>query len=176
MPLKNSIYILECIPKRESLGEGAMLNEFLKIIMPDRVEFKPIKGTDDFFDKLNKNNSKIVHISCHGNQHEDGDFYIATPDGGGILPESFYESDHLKGRCIVITGCFLGRKGFADEFLKRTQAKSLIAPVKIIESIDVAMWCTNFYYHLLTKNLSFSECYDYMKQKFYVPGALQISP
>ncbi len=88
MPLTNSIYILECIPKRESLGEGAMLNEFLK----------------------------------------------------------------------------------------RTQAKSLIAPVKIIESIDVAMWCTNFYYHLLTKNLSFNGCYDYMKQKFYVPGALQISP
>ncbi len=49
-----------------------------------------------------------------------------------------------------------------------------MAPVKIIDSFDVAMWCANFYYHLLRKNLTFVECYVYMKEKFYVPGAIKM--
>ena len=174
MVLKKGIYILECISKNEDIGEGKMLYEFLHIIMPDRVEFKHINGVDDFFNKLNDNHSNIVHISCHGNQHEDGRFYIPTPDGNGITPESFHERDRLNGRDVIMTGCFLGRKGFADEFLEKTNAKSLIAPVKIIDSFDVAMWCVNFYHHLIEKNYSFSESYDYMKNRFYVPGAMQM--
>jgi hypothetical protein len=173
MALKNGIYILELIPKDEGIGEGKLLYEFLHIIMPDRVDFHYISGVDDFFDKLNENRSNIVHISCHGHQDDDG-FSIPTPDGTGIMPETFNERDRLTGRNVVITGCFLGRKGFADGFLKETNAKSLIAPVKLIDAFDVAMWCVNFYHHLIDTKLSFGECYDYMKDKFYVPGAMQM--
>lgn len=174
MALKKGIYILECIPKEEGIGNGKMLYEFLQIIMPDRVDFQNIYGAYDFFDKLNENHSNIVHISCHGNQDEDGIFYIPTPDGQGIIPESFNERDGLKGRDVVITGCSLGRKGFAEGFLKETNVNSLIAPVKIIDAFDVAMWCVNFYHHLIDKNHSFVESYEYMKDRFYVPGAMKM--
>ncbi|CAG0978831.1 hypothetical protein METP3_01950 [Methanosarcinales archaeon] len=174
MDLKNGIYIIECIPQEERLGEGEMLNEFLKIIMPSEdVDFEPIENKNDFFNKLNRNNSKVVHISCHGNTDDNKNLYIALPDDD-ILPEDFYESDHLRGRGVVVTGCLLGRKDFADEFLKRTSAKSLIAPLNLIDSFDVAMWCINFYYLVLAKGYTFVESYKYMKKRFYVPGAMKM--
>lgn len=97
MPLKSGVFILECIPKKDNLGEGAMLKELLKIAIPeDNVEMKYIQTIDDFFDELKKNKSKIVHISCHGNKDSDKNFYISLPKGD-IVPSDFYENDRLKG-------------------------------------------------------------------------------
>ncbi len=172
MSLKNSIYILECIPKNESSGEGTMLNEFLKIILqPNKFNLEHIKGKYDFFDKLNKNNSKIVHISCHGYWDKKG-ICIKVPRGGEIKPESFRLDDKLKGRNIIITGCDLGKEKFARKLLERTEANPLIAPLGVVDSFDVAMWCVNFYYRLLNKNLHFNKCYNYMKKNFRISGAM----
>lgn len=173
MPLKNGVYIIECVPKKDDIKEGAMLFEFLKIAIPDRVELMHIKSKYNFFDKLNKNNSKIVHISCHGGTDNEGNFCMVMPKGY-ISPDEFYESDHLRGRNVVITGCSLGRKDFADDFLERTKAESFIAPMNDITPLDSAMWCVNFYYLLLTKNYTFGKGFDYMKDNFYVKGAMQM--
>ncbi len=150
-----------------------MLFEFLRMAIPGRVELKHIKGKYDFFDTLNENNSKIVHISCHGDIDNKGNFCMVMPKGY-ISPEEFYESDHLRGRNVVITGCLLGRKDFADEFLERTHVESLIAPMNSIGILDSAMWCVNFYYLLLTKGYTFDKGFDYMKEKFYVKGAMSM--
>ena len=171
--LKNGVYIIECVPKKDEIKEGAMLFEFLRMAIPDRVELKHIKGKNDFFNELNANNSKIIHISCHGNIDDEGNFCMVMPKGN-IFPNEFYESDHLKGRNVVITGCFLGRKDFADEFLERTHAESLIAPMKELDFLDSAMWCVNFYYLLLTKGYTFAKGFTYMKENFYVKGAMSM--
>lgn len=175
MALKNGVYILECIPKKERLGEGAMLNEFLKIALPeDYVELKNVKSRDDFFDKL-KNNSKIVHISCHGYEGDDGKFYFGGfPDEQVICSDEFYESDYLKRRGVIMTGCKLGRAGFAKEFLEKTRANSLIAPMKEIDSFDVAMWCAIFYHHVFAHSRSFVDSYDYMYENFPVKGSIKM--
>ena len=172
MALKEGVYILECIPKKEGMKECIMLSEFLKMEIPGKVELKFIKSKKHFFETLNKNNSKIVHISCHG-KYDDENLCLQMPKGY-IYPEEFYEDDHLKGRDVVITGCSLGRKNFAGEFLERTGAESLIAPMNDIEFIDSAMWCINFYYILLKKNYLFGKAFDYMKNNFYVKGAMQM--
>jgi hypothetical protein len=172
MTLKNGVYILECIPKKEFMKEGLILFEFLKMEIPERVELRFIKGKNHFFDELNKNNFKIVHISCHG-KYDDKNFCLQMPKGY-ICPDQFYQNDHLKGRDVVITGCSIGRKDFAEEFLERTEARSLIAPMNDIEFIDSAMWCINFYYVLLKKGYTFGNAFDYMKENFYVKGAMQM--
>ncbi len=174
MPLKKGVYIIECVPQKDDMREGALLYEFLNMVIPNRIEYDDVKSKIDFFDKLITNNSKVVHISCHGNMDYNEEFYMAMPKGN-IYPDEFYESDRLKGRNVVITGCFLGRKDFADEFLERTQADSLIAPMNEIDFHDSAMWCVNFYYHLFTRSsFSCSRSYDYMSKNFYVPGAMQM--
>ncbi len=175
MPLKNGVYILECIPKKEKLGEGEMLKKFLEIALPnDNVELKYIKGKDDFFAELNNNNSKIVHISCHGYEG-DGKFYIGgMADGQDVCSDEFIENDRLRGRGVIITGCKLGRSVFAKEFLKRTLANSLIAPMKDIESFDVAIWSAIFYHHLFTKSFNFGKSYDYMDENFKFQGAMKM--
>ncbi|SNQ61865.1 hypothetical protein [Candidatus Methanoperedens nitratireducens] len=176
MPLANGVHILECIPKKEKLGEGATLYNFLKIFLEkDRLRIENIKGKEDFFDKLNDNNFKVVHISCHGYEgDEDGKFYIGGfPDEQVICSDEFFESDHLKGRGVIITGCKLGRAGFAKEFLERTKASSLIAPMKDIESFDVAAWCTIFYHHLFTKSGNFRDSYNYMVENFPFQGSMK---
>jgi len=97
---------------------------------------------------------------------------IKLPRRGEISPKSFYEDDRLKGRNIIITGCDLGKEKFARKFLENTKANALIAPLRIVDSFDVTMWCVNFYYRLLNKNLRFSKCYDYMKKNFRILGAM----
>lgn len=176
MSLKNGVYILECIPKKEKLGEGAMLEKFLEIALPDGyVELKYIKGKDDFFAELNNNNSKIVHISCHGYEGDDGKFYIGgMTDNQYICSDEFIESDRLGRRGVIITGCKLGRSGFAKEFLQRTLAKSLVAPMKDIESFDAAIWSAIFYHHLFTKSFDFGKSYDYMDENFKFQGAMKM--
>ncbi len=172
MTLKNGVYILECIPKKEEMKEGLILFEFLKMEIPEKVELKFIMSKDHFFDELNKNNFKMVHISCHG-KYEDGNFCLQMPKGR-IYPDQFCENDHLKGRDVIISGCSIGRKGFAEEFLERTGAESLVAPMNNIEFLDSAMWCVNFYYILLKKGYTFCKAFDYMKENFYVKGAMQM--
>ncbi len=172
MTLKNGVYILECIPKKEMMKEGLILFEFLKMEIPKKVELKFIKGKNHFFDELNKNNFKIVHISCHG-KYDDGNFCLQLPNGY-IYPDQFYDNDHLKGRDVVITGCSLGRKDFAKEFLEKTEANSLVSPMNDIEFLDSAMWCINFYYVLLKKDYPFDKAFDYMKENFYVKGGMQM--
>lgn len=176
MPLKNGVYILECIPKKEKLGEGEMLKNFLEIALPnDYVELKYIKGKDDFFTELNKNNSKIVHISCHGDEKDDGKFYIGgMADDQDICSDEFLENDRLRGRGVIITGCKLGRAGFAREFLERTTANSIIAPMKDIESFDVAIWSAIFYHHLFKISKDFRKSYDYMGENFKLQGAMKM--
>lgn len=174
MPLKNGVYILECIPKNEKLGEGAMLEKLLEIAIPNYVELKYIKGKKHFFAELNKNNSKIVHISCHGYEN-DGKFYIGgKAEGNDICSDEFFENDRLKGRGIIITGCKLGRAGFAKEFMERTQANHLIAPMKDIESFDVAIWSAIFYHHLFTESKDFVKSYDYMDENFKFQGVMKM--
>lgn len=172
MTLKDGVYILECIPKKERMKEGTILFEFLKMEIPEKVELKFIKGKNHFFDELNKNNFKIVHMSCHGKSYDES-FCLQMPKGL-IYPDQFYENDHLKGRAVVITGCSLGRRDFAEEFLERTEAELLIAPMNDIGFLDSAMWCVNFYYILLKKGYSFGNAFDYMKENFYIKGAMQM--
>ena len=172
MTLKDGVYILECIPKKEMMKEGLILFEFLKMEIPEKVEMKYIKGKNHFFDELNKNNFAIVHISCHG-KYDDGNFCLQMPNGY-IYPDEFYDDDRLKGRDVIITGCSLGRKDFSKEFLERTEAKSLVAPMNDIEFLDAAMWCINFYYILLKKDYTFGKAFDYMKENFYIKGAMQM--
>jgi hypothetical protein len=172
MTLKGGVYILECIPKKEGMKEGIMLFEFLKMEIPEKVELKFIKSKNHFFDELNKNNFGTVHISCHG-KYYDENFCLQTSNGY-IYPEEFCGDDHLKGRNVVITGCSLGRKSFAGEFLERTGAESLIAPMNDIDFLDSAMWCVNFYYIILKKDYTFGNAFDYMKENFYVKGAMQM--
>lgn len=176
MPLKSGVYILECIPKKEKLGEGAMLKGLLEIALPKGyVDLTYIQTIYDFFDELKENKSKIVHISCHGNKDSDKNFYISLPNGDIVLAD-FEEHDRLKGRGVIITGCLLGRAGFANEFLERTKASSLIAPMNIIESFDVAIWCAMFYHHLFAKSYNFRDSYDYMRNNFFIQGAMQLWP
>lgn len=172
MTFKNGVYILECIPKKEGMKEGIILFEFLRMEIPEKVDLKFIESKNHFFDELNKNNFRIVHISCHG-KYNDRNFCLQMPKGQ-IYPEEFYENDHLKGRNVVITGCSLGRKNFAKAFLERTEAESLIAPMNNIEFLDSAMWAINFYYILLKKDYSFGKAFDYMRENFYVKGAMQM--
>ena len=172
MTLKNGVYILECIPKKEGMREGIILFEFLKMEIQEKVELKFIEGKNNFFDELNKNNFKIVHISCHG-KYNNENFCLQMPKGH-IYPDQFYENDHLKGRDVVITGCSIGRKDFAEAFLERTEAESLIAPMNDIEFLDSAMWCINFYYIILKKGYAFANAFDYMKENFYIKGAMQM--
>lgn len=172
MTLKEGVYMLECIPKKEGMKEGLILSEFLKMEISEKVELKFIKSKNHFFNILNKNNFKIIHISCHGKYH-DGNFCMQMPKGH-IYPYEFYENDHLKGRNVVITGCSLGRKDFAKEFLDKTDAESLIAPMNDIGFLDSAMWCINFYYILLKKDYTFGNAFDYMKENFYIKGAMQM--
>ena len=174
MAFKNGVYIIECVPRKENLREGALLYEFLNMVIPEKIEFDHVVGKNAFFDTLSENNSKIVHISCHGDIDDNGEFCMLMPKGK-IYPDEFYDDDGLKGRHVVITGCLLGRAGFAKEFLDETQAESLIAPLHKIEFYDSAMWCVNFYYHLLTRSsFSSSKSFDYMSDNFYVPGAMQM--
>ncbi|GFO96901.1 hypothetical protein ig2599ANME_1095 [groundwater metagenome] len=173
MPLKKGVYLIECVPKEDNLREGALLHDFLNMLLPDRIEYHEVTDKDNFIDTL-KNNSKVVHISCHGTTDENGNFCMIMPDDEPFFPNEFYKNDYLKGRNVVITGCGLGRAGFSKEFLERTQAESLLSPVNIIDFADSAMWCVNFYYHLFTRNsFSFDKSYKYMKDNFYVPGAMK---
>lgn len=174
MALKNGIYIIECISKGENLREGVLLYEFLNMIIPEKIELHQVKGKSDFFNILKNNNSKVVHISCHGDEDDNGNFCMLMPKGK-IYPEEFYNDDGLRNRNVLLTGCLLGRADFTKEFLDKTQAESIISPLKKIEFSDSAMWCLNFYYHLLTRNsFSFGRSFDYMSNNFYVPGAMQM--
>lgn len=178
MSLKKGVYIIECVPQKEDKREGKLIYEFLNMFpkIKKKIEFCQVKGKTDFFDTLYENNSKVVHISCHGDTDNKGNFYMIMPKGE-IYPSEFYENNGLKGRNVVITGCLLGHADFAKEFLKTTQAESLIAPKNDITFPDSAMWCVNFYYHLLTRNsFSFRKSYNYMDEKFYILGAMKIWP
>lgn len=177
MPLKKGVYIIECVPE-VNLREGALLYHFLNMLLPDspdRIKYNEITNKNNFIKILTKNNSRVVHISCHGGTDEDGNFCMIMPDKEPFFPDEFYENDRLQGRNVVITGCGLGRAGFAKEFLEQTKAESLFAPMNIIDFADSAMWCVNFYYHLLTRSsFSFDKSYKYMKdKKFYVPGGMK---
>jgi len=174
MSLKKGVYILECVPKKDEMRECAVLYEFLNMVIPNKIEYSDVKSKTDFFEKLNTNNSKVVHISCHGNTDQDKDFYMEMPKGK-IYPDEFYTDDGLKGRNVVLTGCLLGRADFAKEFLEKTHAESLIAPMNEIYFHDSAMWCVNFYHHLSTRSsFSCGKSYDYMYEKFYVPGGMKM--
>lgn len=174
MALKKGVFIIECVPQKDKQREGALLYEFLNMVIPDKLECYQVKGKNDFLETLYANNSKIVHISCHGNTDNDGNFHMMMPKGN-FYPEEFYENDGLKGRDVIITGCLLGRAGFAKKFLEETEAKSLIAPMNDINFEDSAMWCVNFYHHLLTRSsFSCKRSYDYMSKNFYIPGAMQM--
>lgn len=174
MTLKKGVYILECVPQKDDLREGVLLYEFLNMVIPNKIKIHQVKSKNDFIDILHLNNSKIVHISCHGNIDKEGNFYMMMPKGN-FFPEELFEDDGLKGRNVVLTGCSLGRAGFAKQFLEETQAESLIAPMNDIEFADSAMWCVNFYYHLLSRNsFSLDRSYNYMSEKFYIPGAMKL--
>ncbi|MCK4797022.1 MAG: hypothetical protein KAT05_06545 [Spirochaetes bacterium] len=149
------------------------------MLIPDnRIEVFHIKSKYDLLDTLLENNSKVVHISCHG----DGDLknnenYCMLTPNGKIHPSELYENDGLRGRNVIITGCLLGRSAFANEFLENTQAKSLIAPLKKIYFSDSALWCVNFYHHLFSKNsFSFISSYNYMKKNLKIQGGMKMFP
>ncbi len=174
MALKKGIYIIECVPKTEDLREGALLYEFLNMFNKYSIELHQIRSKNDFIDNLYSNNSKVIHISCHGNTDDEGNFYMEMPKGI-VYPADLYEDDGLKGRDVILTACLLGHGDFANEFLDNTQAKSLIAPMNEIEFSDSAMWCVNFYHHLFTRSsFSCGRSYDFMSNNFYVPGAMQM--
>ncbi len=174
IPLRKGVYIIECVPQKDDMREGTVLYEFLNMVIPNRIEYADVKNKNDFFEKLNTNTSKLIHISCHGNKDCNEEFYMEMPKGN-IYPDEFYEDDGLKGRNVVLTGCLLGHADFAKEFLGETHAESLISPMNEIDFYDSAMWCVNFYYHLLTRSsFSCSKSYDYMSKNFYVPGAMQM--
>ncbi|MDW7776264.1 MAG: hypothetical protein SCH39_08030 [Methanosarcinales archaeon] len=174
MALKKGVFIMECVPKKDNLREGKLLYEFLNMLIPDRIDLLQIKSKNDFLDRLYENNSKVIHISCHGDTNNEDNFCMLTANGN-IYPDELDEDSGLRGRNVVITGCLLGRTGFAKEFLENTQAKSLIAPMNEIRFRNSAMWCANFYYHLFTRNsFSFGRSYDYMTKNFYVPGAMKM--
>ncbi len=174
IPFKKGVYIIECIPKKDDMKEGAVLYEFLKMVIPNKIKYAYVKSKTDFFDELNTNNSKVVHISCHGNIDCNEDFYMAMPKGK-IYPDEFYNDDGLKGRNVVLTGCLLGRRDFAMKFLEETHAESIIAPMNEIYFHDSAMWCVNFYHHLVTRSsFSCSRSYNFMSKSFHVPGAMQM--
>lgn len=174
IPLKNGVYVIECVPQKDDMREGAVLYEFLNMLIPNKIEYTDAKSKSDFFNNLDTNNSKVVHISCHGDMDCKNKFYMAMPRGI-IYPHEFDESSGLRGRNVVITGCLLGRNNFANEFLERTQAKSLIAPMNIINFEDSALWCVNFYHHLITRsNFSFVKSFNYMSKYFDIPGAMKI--
>lgn len=174
MSLKKGVYIIECVSKKENLREGELLYQFLKMVIPDKVEFYQIQGKNDFIETLSMNNSKVIHISCHGDSDDDGNYFMKMPKGK-FYPVEFYENDGLKGRNVLMTGCSLGHADFAKKFLEETQAESYIAPMNDINFEASAMWCVNFYYHLLTRSsFSFAKSYNYMDKYFYVPGAMKL--
>jgi len=176
MPMKNGVYIMECVPEVEQ-KEGASLYLFLDMLLPNQIEYNPIADKEDFINTLTKNKSKFVHISCHGGADDDGNFCMIMPNKEAVYPSDLYSDDRLSGRNVMITGCNLGLAGFAKEFVANTNAKSLIAPIYLIDFADSLMWCVNFYYHLFTRrSLSFDKSYTYMmdhKDVFYVPGGMK---
>lgn len=64
MRLKKGVYIIECVPQKDDMREGALLYEFLNMVIPNRIEYANVKSKTDFFEKLNSNNSEVIHISC----------------------------------------------------------------------------------------------------------------
>jgi len=52
MSLKKGVYIIECVPQKENLREGTLLYEFLKMVIPEKVELNQIQGKNDFIDTL----------------------------------------------------------------------------------------------------------------------------
>ncbi len=173
MSLIKGVYIIECV-SRKDCKESNVLHELLKMIKPKKVKCCVAKTKNEFFNKLNKNNHQVIHISCHGNT-DFNESWIAMPKGN-VHSEDFLREDRLNKRNVVITGCFLGRKNFADNFLNRTHAESLIAPQREISFQDSALWCVNFYHRLLTRRFSFNGSYKYMDEMFRIAGAMKKYP
>lgn len=163
---KDGVSIIECVPKEIDKREGALLFEFLRMILPkDRIDFYEVRNFNGFRCAVVNNNYQVVHISCEGVEDE-GELCIHLPIGKPVHVDEFCKTSNLKGRDVVITGCELGSEDFGKEFKERTQAKTVIAPKIVIPFEDSAMWCVNFYYYHLLTGKSFAESYDYMDEKF----------
>lgn len=101
MALKKGVFILEGIPQYEGKNEGNMLYEFIKMILPDRVEmWYDFKSYNDFFDSLKSNNHKFIHISTHGDVDDDGNVFLSLPNKLKLYPDELASAEGLNGRNI----------------------------------------------------------------------------
>ncbi len=172
MAFKKDLLLLECIPKEDKMEEGIVIREFLKLAFPKKVKFKRIKTKDDFFKAIKRNTCKYIHISCHGYGDVDG-YYIKLPKGK-VYPSELDRSSNLYDRHCFISGCSLGKKAFADNFMKATDSEDVIAPLKDVYFIDAAAFWINFYYNLFFLGKGVDKSFDISKQQIEKSGAMQL--
>ncbi|MCK4329074.1 hypothetical protein KAX02_04460 [candidate division WOR-3 bacterium] len=178
MALFKKVLILECVPKMEEKEEGIILSELIALIHKDKVEYKRVGSKKDLFKKLVGYRYKYIHISCHGDCDENGNYYMAMPHGK-VYPEDFYNQRGLRNRICFISACSLGKLNFSDLFWERAEPNILIAPQRIIKFMDVAIFWTILYYDhfYLRKSLisSYNDANGFVKNTgamkyWYQPG------
>lgn len=157
--MRKELSIFECVPNKE-WKEGKVLLDFIRMILPsNRVKLKKVVKKKKLFQILKKNNSRYIHISCHGDEDKQGSF-IALPKGGKIRSSDF-RGVNLRGRTVVMSGCRLGKVAFADDLHKITGAKVFFAPQQDICFPDSAAFWVLFYYNLFQKRFSVKRSYKY---------------
>jgi hypothetical protein len=130
------------------MDEGLILDEFLSMTQPDRIETKRITGKTQLLNILEDDKFLkafgCIHLSGHGDS-ESCTFELAK---GSVCPDEFPEGC-FEGKTITFSACSLGRKDFMDQFLEQTGATAAIAPVNEVEFVESAMFYVLFYYLVL---------------------------
>jgi len=146
------LFIFECMPKSDRCNEGELLFNLLGMTVDVKhrgeVALKDLGSKTEFLRYMARKSIArrfdFIHLSGHGD-----------PDGcafrlplGKVHPEEFPESC-FQGRTVTFASCGLSRNGFMDEFMERTGAKAVIAPLNNVHFDDSAIWYAYFYYLVL---------------------------
>lgn len=171
MAIRNRVSIVECIPKNEELEEGKIIHEYLKMLdrytTAENYEGEPWRVTtlDDYYDAIIGNQERYIHISCHGDDDDYGNYHIQLPKGGRIYPNHLNKHEGFWNRVCLLSGCNLGEANFCEELFKYAGPKIIIAPIEEIYFIDAVTFWILFYYYLFNKGKSPEESFKFAEKK-----------
>lgn len=177
MALKKGVFILEGVPQYENKDEGNLLYEFLRMMIPEKIDlWYDLRSYDDIFSTIATNYHKFLHISTHGGVDKDDKVFLQFPRNMKIYSEDLVDIKGLNSRHVLITACEAGHSSFIEELYDNTKVESVIAPQNEIIFEDSAMWCINYYYQLFRNDLDVNKTFRYMQRKFYIQGAFTKYP
>jgi hypothetical protein len=183
--MTRSLLIVEAVPLKERKMESLVIGEFIRMFREkfrDDYIFECKSGFLEYLDRYvvnpeyNKRHGKYkyIHFSGHGRYNKRRGAVFSFPKGDLNFDE--LPKNCFTGMTVTFSACELGKKTAMEQFIERTKAKCVIAPLNSLYFEDAALWFINYYYLLLKQKLPVHDAFDIVNSMVDTRADFQVYP